>query len=171
MPSIGRSLQGVASVWDQVWSLGLAGSNPMSHWVHLKQSMSQLVQLVVRQYGYESYCLIYLISSWMLLVYIVTTRIVWSCQRTWCSMTSRSISGSSITILWIWCVITQNIPKVVEGNLKVIAKITSERNWLFFLERNLSDINLTRPYIWNQYFKSSRWLKQHIYHWEMDSNR
>ena len=34
--------------------------------------MSQLVQLVVRQYGCESYCLIYLISSWMPLVYIVT---------------------------------------------------------------------------------------------------
>ena len=38
--------------------------------------MSQLVQLVVRQYGYGSYCLIYLISRWMLLVYIVTTRVV-----------------------------------------------------------------------------------------------
>ena len=34
-----------------------------------------VVQLVVRQYGCGSYCLIYLISSWMLLVYIVTTRV------------------------------------------------------------------------------------------------
>ena len=42
----------------------------------LKKSMSQLVQLVVRQYGYESYCRIYLISTWMLLVYIVTTRVL-----------------------------------------------------------------------------------------------
>ena len=30
----------------------------------------------VRQYGCRSYCLIYLISRWMLLVYIVTTRVV-----------------------------------------------------------------------------------------------
>ena len=42
---------------------------------------------------------------------------------------------------------TQNIPKVVEGNLKVTAKTTSERNWLFFPERDLSNINLTGPYI------------------------
>ena len=40
---------------------------------------------------------------------------------------------------------TQNTPKVVEGNLKVIAKTTSKRNWLLFLERDLSHINLTRP--------------------------
>ena len=38
--------------------------------------MPHLVQLVVRQYGYRSYYLIYLISRWMLLVYIVTTRCV-----------------------------------------------------------------------------------------------
>ena len=42
-------------------------------------------------------------------------------------------------------VITQNIPKVVKCNLKVTAKTTLERNWLFFPERDLSDINLTRP--------------------------
>ena len=41
--------------------------------------------------------------------------------------------------------ITQNIPKFVEGNLKVTRKTTLERNWIFFLERDLSDINLTRP--------------------------
>ena len=40
---------------------------------------------------------------------------------------------------------TQNIPKVVKGNLKVTKKTTLERNWLFFPERDLSDINLTRP--------------------------
>ena len=40
---------------------------------------------------------------------------------------------------------TQNIPKVVKGNLKVTAKTTLERNWLFFLERDLSYINLKRP--------------------------
>ena len=42
-------------------------------------------------------------------------------------------------------VITQNITKVVKRNLKVIVKTTLERNWLFFPERDLSDINLTRP--------------------------
>ena len=42
-------------------------------------------------------------------------------------------------------VITENIPKVLKGNLKVIAKTTLERNWLFFPERDLLDINLTRP--------------------------
>ena len=77
--------------------LVLAETNPMWHWVQLKQSMSQLVQLFVRQYGWGRYCLIYLISSWILLVYIVTTRVVWSCQITWCSMTSWSMSRSSIT--------------------------------------------------------------------------
>ena len=102
VPSIGRSLHNVASVWDQVWSLGLAGRNLVWQWVQLKHSMSYLVHLVVRKYGWGSYCLIYLISSWMLLVYIVTTRVVWSCQRTRCSMTSRSISRSSITISGIW---------------------------------------------------------------------
>ena len=40
---------------------------------------------------------------------------------------------------------TQNIPKVVKGNLKVTTKTTLERYWLFFPERDLSDINLTRP--------------------------
>ena len=40
---------------------------------------------------------------------------------------------------------TQNITKVVKGNLKVTTKTTLERNWLFFLERDLSDINLTGP--------------------------
>ena len=30
-------------------------------------------------------------------------------------------------------------------NLKVTTKPLLERNWLFFLERDLSDINLTRP--------------------------
>ena len=44
-----------------------------------------------------------LISSWMLLVYIVTTRVVRICWRTRCSVTSRSISRSSITISGIWC--------------------------------------------------------------------
>ena len=48
---VGRALQGVASVWDQVLSLGLAGINPVWHGVQLKQSMSQLVHLVVREYG------------------------------------------------------------------------------------------------------------------------
>ena len=48
-------------------------------------------------------------------------------------------------LIFMWCVSTQNIPKVVEGNLKVTTKTTSERNWLFFLERDLSHINLTRP--------------------------
>ena len=43
------------------------------------------------------------------------------------------------------CVSTQNIPKVVEGNLKVTTKTTLERYWLFIPERDLSDINLTRP--------------------------
>ena len=57
----------------------------------------------MRQYGYESYYLIYLISRWMLLVYIATTRVVRVCRRTQCSMTSRSISRSNITILGIWC--------------------------------------------------------------------
>ena len=66
---------------------------------------------------------------------------------------------------------TQNIPKVVKCNLKVTTKTTLERNWLLFLERDLSHINLTRIDIWNEYFKSNRWLKQHIYHWEMESNR
>ena len=42
-------------------------------------------------------------------------------------------------------VITQNIPKVVKGNFKVTTKNTLERNWFFFPERDLSDINLTRP--------------------------
>ena len=37
----------------------------------------KLVQLVLRQYGCRSYCLIYLIFSWMLLAYIfATTRVV-----------------------------------------------------------------------------------------------
>ena len=40
---------------------------------------------------------------------------------------------------------TQNIPKVVKGNIKVTTKTTLERNWLFFPERHLSDINLKRP--------------------------
>ena len=44
-------------------------------------------------------------------------------------------------------VITQNIPKVVKGNLKVTTKTTLERNWLFFPERDLSYINFTGPYI------------------------
>ena len=39
----------------------------MWHWVQLKQNMLHLVQLVVRKYGCESYYLIYLIFSWMLL--------------------------------------------------------------------------------------------------------
>ena len=30
VPSIGRALQSVVSVWDEVWSLGLAGSNPVA---------------------------------------------------------------------------------------------------------------------------------------------
>ena len=42
-------------------------------------------------------------------------------------------------------VITQNIPKVVEGNLKVTTKPLLERNWLFFPERDLSNTDLTRP--------------------------
>ena len=47
--------------------------------------------------------MIYLISSWMLLVYIAKTRLVWSCWKTRCSMTSQSISRSNITISGIWC--------------------------------------------------------------------
>ena len=50
-------------------------------------------------------------------------------------------------------VITQNIPKVVKGNLKVTAKPLLERNWLFFPERDLLDIDLTRPEI---YVKTQR---------------
>ena len=50
-------------------------------------------------------------------------------------------------IVWVEGVITQNIPKVVKGNLKVTAKTTLERNWLFFPKRDLSYVNLTRPYI------------------------
>ena len=36
----------------------------------------------------------------------------------------------------------------MEGNLKVIEKTTLERNWLFFPESDLSDINLTSPDIY-----------------------
>ena len=46
-----------------------------SVWRECSKSMLQLVQLVVRQYGCGSYCLIYLIFSWMLLVYTVTIRV------------------------------------------------------------------------------------------------
>ena len=42
-------------------------------------------------------------------------------------------------------VITQNVPMLQKVYPKVIAKTTLERNWLFFPERDLSDINLTRP--------------------------
>ena len=42
-------------------------------------------------------------------------------------------------------IITQNIPKVVEGNLKVTTKPLLERNWLFFPERDLSNTDFTRP--------------------------
>ena len=75
----------------------------MWHWVQPNQTMLQLVRLVVRKCGLGSYYLIYLISSWILLVYIATTKLVWSCLRTWCSMTSRRISISNITISGIWC--------------------------------------------------------------------
>ena len=51
-------------------------------------------------------------------------------------------------------VITQNIPKVVKGNLKVTTKTLLEKNWLFFPERDLSNINLTRPDIGVNNFKS-----------------
>ena len=57
---------------------------------------------------------------------------------------------------------TQNIPNVVKGNLKVTTKTTLERNWLFFPERDLSDINLTRLDIGVNNFKLCRWLKQNI---------
>ena len=57
----------------------------MISWFSRKQSYVALitaevdyvtvVQVVVRQYGCGSYYLIYLISRWMLLVYIMTTRV------------------------------------------------------------------------------------------------
>ena len=40
----------------------------------------------------------------------------------------------------------------MKGNLKVTTKTTLERNWLFFPERDLSNIDLTRSYI-NQHSK------------------
>ena len=36
VPLIGIAIQDAASVWDQVLSLGLAGSNPVWHCVQLK---------------------------------------------------------------------------------------------------------------------------------------
>ena len=86
VPLIGRALRDATSIWDQVWSLGLAGWSPAWRWVQLGQKMLPLAI-------WEVVCLF-----WKLLFDLVdiTCIFVWCREEQWSRSRSLERGISSI---------------------------------------------------------------------------